>query len=417
MVKKIIVGVLVIVAGYFVFGEVKDLAVDYYTDNHMVRTTVAPATEAPDQLCLTWAGDPATTQAIQWRTAATVEDGVVQYRLETAGEETATEVPAVQTDSVDRLVENDPENNRFTAKLEGLTPATAYAYRAGSKAKNLWSAWTPFTTAPTEATPFSFVYMGDVQVGFDYWETIVQKAHADFPSAAFYLIAGDLVNNGDYRDQWDFLFQSGRGVLDRRPLIPALGNHDWDKKDIPQRYLDAFALPENGPKNVHAEYAFSLRYGNALYIVLDSNFSIEEQASWLEEQLKATGATWKFVMFHHPAFASRRARDNYELRDAWTPIFDKYHVDVAFTGHDHAYLRTFPMKGGQKVATPAEGTYYIVSVAGNKYYDQEVWDYAEKQFAEVSTYQVIDIDTEPNRLTYKAYDEAGTVRDEFVIQK
>jgi 3',5'-cyclic AMP phosphodiesterase CpdA len=178
-----------------------------------------------------------------------------------------------------------------------------------------------------------------------------------------------------------------------------------------------FTLPENGPNGVKAEYAYSFQYSNALYIVLDSNFSIEEQTPWLEEQLATTTATWKFVMFHHPVFSSRRARDNPELRDAWTPVFDKHHVDIAFTGHDHAYLRTFPMNGGQKVATAAEGTYYIVSVAGSKYYDQEVWDYAEKHFPEVSTYQHIDIQTNPNRLTYKAYDEQGTVRDEFSIQK
>ncbi len=38
-------------------------------------------------------------------------------------------------------------------------------------------------------------------------------------------------------------------------------------------------------------------------------------------------------------------------------------------------------------------------------------------FTNVSTYQVLDITIDGDKLVYKAYDNEGTVRDEFVIEK
>jgi hypothetical protein len=69
------------------------------------------------------------------------------------------------------------------------------------------------------------------------------------------------------------------------------------------------------------------------------------------------------------------------------------------------------------VASPADGTIYIVSVSGTKFYDQVDRDYSEVAFPRVMTYQTIDIATDPDHLTYRAFDGDGTIRDEFVIEK
>ncbi len=141
------------------------------------------------------------------------------------------------------------------------------------------------------------------------------------------------------------------------------------------------------------------------------------QAAWLEKVLSESDATWKFVTYHHPAYSSSPRRDNPEVRTVWGVLFDKYHVDLALQGHDHAYLRTFPMKGEQKVATPAEGTIYIVSNSGMKFYEQGQHDYTEVGLTNLSMYQVLDIQISGDRLVYKAYDIDGTLRDSFVIEK
>jgi len=92
-------------------------------------------------------------------------------------------------------------------------------------------------------------------------------------------------------------------------------------------------------------------------------------------------------------------------------------MDLALQGHDHAYLRTWPMHGEKRAASPKEGTIYIVSVSGTKYYEQGNFDYTEFGMTNVSTYQVLDIRIDGDKLTYKAYDGEGKVRDEFVIEK
>jgi len=75
------------------------------------------------------------------------------------------------------------------------------------------------------------------------------------------------------------------------------------------------------------------------------------------------------------------------------------------------------MYDGKPVGSPAEGTIYIVSVAGTKMYDQGDFDYTEFGMTNVSTYQVLDLRIDGDKLTYKSYDLEGKLRDEFVIEK
>jgi len=135
----------------------------------------------------------------------------------------------------------------------------------------------------------------------------------------------------------------------------------------------------------------------------------------MEEQLSTTKALWKFVLYHHPAYSSAKARDNPQIRAEWTPIFDRYHVDLALQGHDHAYLRTFPLKAQQRAASPAEGTIYVVAVSGSKSYRQENHEYTAVGMTNLPTYQVIDI--QGSNLLYRAYNKAGQVHDELKITK
>jgi 3',5'-cyclic AMP phosphodiesterase CpdA len=255
--------------------------------------------------------------------------------------------------------------------------------------------------------------MGDAQNGLERWGSLVHKAFRDRPDAAFYIMAGDLVNRGAERDDWDSFFQNARDIFDRRQVVPVPGNHEYQGGDC-ELYLKLFALPDAGPVG---EKAYALEYSNALFICLDSNLPVATQTAWLEETLAKSAAKWKFAVYHHPAYSSSPRRDNPDVRREWGALFDKYHVDLALQGHDHAYLRTYPMKGGQRVASPGEGTIYIVSVSGTKFYEQGEFDYTEFGMTKVATYQAIDIQISGDRLVYRSYDEEGDLRDEFVIEK
>lgn len=380
-----------------------------------------PSSEKPDHVVLTWSDDPRTTQTVQWRTNTSVGTGAVSY-VEKAHYATVNPAPFKTASAVTKALEtpdvvNDPAVHWHTATLTGLEPGTTYVYAVGDGSDGGWSELREFTTAPAGAVPFSFVYMGDAQNGLERWGSLIQNAYRHRPDAAFYVMAGDLVNRGNHRNEWDTLFQMAKGVYDRRPVVPALGNHEYQHGQEPELYLEHFTLPVNGPDSLAAEKAYAIRYSNALFVVLDSNLPAREQTEWLEEQLAGTDATWKFVVYHHPAYSSSPSRNNPEIRKLWGALFDKYHVDLALQGHDHAYLRTYPMKDEKRAESPADGTIYIVSVSGTKYYDQGEFDYTEFGMKRVSTYQALDIQIHGDRLVYRSYDIDGHLRDEFVIEK
>jgi hypothetical protein len=310
---------------------------------------------------------------------------------------------------------NDPFVHRHTATLKGLEPGTTYVYSVGS-GQDDWTELSEFTTAPDGNVPFSFVYMGDAQNGLDRWGSLIEQAFLRRPDAAFWVMAGDLVNRGAERDDWDDFFYNSANIYDRRQLVPALGNHEYHGGE-PRLYLEQFTLPTNGPKTIDPEKAYSFSYSNAFFVVLDSNLPPETQTEWLDAELTASNATWKFVVYHHPSYSSGPNRDNPEIRTLWGDIFDKHHVDVALQGHDHAYLRTYPMKAGTRVNSPAEGTIYVVSVSGTKFYEQALHDYTEFGMTNTSTYQVLDVLISGNKLIYRAHDLDGNVLDEFTIEK
>lgn len=378
------------------------------------RSTDFPSGPTPDQIVLTWSDDPATTQTVQWRTDTTVTASALRYRLAGAEDELGI-VPATTVPLVDTGLVNDTTCHRHTVTLEDLEPRTHYEYALTSG--DGWTDWIPFETAPGRAVPFKFVYMGDAQNGLDTWGILLDKAYQEEPDAKFYIMAGDLINRGIQRDDWDLFWHNAKGHYDRKQLVPAIGNHEDQGANGPWMYLDMFKLPMNGSDAIQKERSYSFTYSNAKFIILDTNTDIEAQTPWLEEQLADSAATWKFVVYHHPAYSSSPRRDNPLVRKHWTPLFDKYHVDVALQGHDHGYLRTYPINGEERVETSEDGTVYIVSVSGTKFYDQEDSWYKEFGMVKVATYQVLDITIDGATMTYKAYDIEGELRDEFVIDK
>ena len=295
---------------------------------NLFHNTNHPARPKPDQIILTWSGDPQTTQTIQWRTGTGVAKGQVQWVKKSAYNRFQPARPKRAKATTFRMEDanllNDPVIHRHTATLTGLEPDTTYLYSVGDGSGDGWSEMAEFTTAPGRTEPFSFVYMGDAQNGLERWGSLVHNAFRQRPDAAFYIMAGDLVNRGNERDDWDSFFHSARGIYDRRPVVPAIGNHE-NQGGHPGMYLQMFDLPKNGPESIEPERAYTLRYSNAEFFVLDSNLTPESQSAWLENALKSSTATWKFAVYHHPAYSSKPERDNPGIRDQWTPLFDKYH--------------------------------------------------------------------------------------------
>jgi 3',5'-cyclic AMP phosphodiesterase CpdA len=71
-----------------------------------------------------------------------------------------------------------------------------------------------------------------------------------------------------------------------------------------------------------------------------------EQIEWLERQLQSTTTTWKICFFHHAIYSDGRYHGpDLDLRAHLTPIFQRYGVNLVFSGHDHVYERIKPKDG------------------------------------------------------------------------
>lgn len=93
----------------------------------------------------------------------------------------------------------------------------------------------------------------------------------------------------------------------------------------------------------------------------DSNGTPNLQILWLEKTLRearepGSGVEMIVVQFHFP-FASVDTGNSCDMgeRVAFGPLFDKYEVDIALSGHNHNYCRSLPVRGYDPPAAVATG--------------------------------------------------------------
>jgi len=265
------------------------------------------------------------------------------------------------------------DGDRRVAVLRGLMPGTRYHYRVRAGERVL--AQGPLYTFETDAGPadrsFNFFVTADVGDTKGRQRRTAESIVAADPRPQFGVLCGDIVyGRGSSADYDRRLMRPWMEVLCSIPVWPALGNHDW--KSAPQdNWEREWYLPHN-------EHYYSFDYANAHFIALDTNdgdvYDRDNQVRWLEQDLEANrNADWIFVYYHHPGITCTYKENNDAVIDNFLPLFDRYRVDVVFTGHAHTYERLYPIYQGAVVDAEQDprykdpkGTIYIVSGAGGK---------------------------------------------------
>lgn len=380
----------------------------------------------PDRIVLTWTGDPATSQAVTWRTAVhedSVSTAVAELTLATAhggyGAVQGMRDSAIVLPATSETLETDLGAASYhSVEFKGLLPETLYAYRVGDGAN--WSEWFQFRTASRQRKPFKFVYFGDAQNELkSQWSRVVRQAYKHASDARFFIHAGDLINTHNRDADWGEWFYAAGWINGMLPSIAAAGNHEYGTDESGMRNLSAhwrpqFALPQHGPEGLK-ESAYYIDYQGVRFVVLNSNEELEAQAAWLDGVLSDNSQTWTVLTFHHPVFSSANGRDNTELRALWQPVIDRHEVDLVLQGHDHTYGRSRNVRNGLSVRDDRSGTVYVVSVSGPKMYESSVHPLMRRVAEDTQLYQVIEV--AGNELVYRAYMATGELYDAFNLTK
>jgi len=323
----------------------------------VVQGTRADGPDPPIHIHLTWEhNDTAHTIVVTWKTSTANAGDNVLYDIQ-PGEGVPNNYDYSAVGSYHTY--SGAGGYIHDAELTGLSPNTVYYFICGGE-NGGWSGERSFRTAPDQSTAFRFVAGGDSRSGSGDWpgsRDDVSRMMAKF-NPSFVLFTGDFVNVGSDQAEWDNWFAAAHEYwIDNNgltiPIIPSIGNHEGAGTN----YYGQFHLPEN-------ELWYSLDWGPDLHIiVLDSETSISgDQRDWLQQDLAAhENYTWKIAIFHRPAYSGGPHGGNGQIVTYWTPLFDNYHVDLAISGHDHDYERTYPIYQDNVQPSPENGTIYIVT--------------------------------------------------------
>jgi hypothetical protein len=303
----------------------------------------------PDSLFLTWQRDPTTTMTVQWVGPAVMADASVTYAPLTTEQ--------WQTTKTVTKPFPDTELKVHRCELTGLEPGTEYRFQIGQVPVPY-----RFRTMPAKSTDtIQFVSGGDAGVNEHAVGTNILAAKQE---PYFALIGGDLAYDDGKSPQTFLKFlqnyrkhmvdPSGRLV----PMLSCIGNHEvkggykGKRADSPA-YLSVF-------DGFFSEKTFGvLDIGDYLSLVLLDTGHIEpiggEQADWLSQTLADRQERPHLMVANHvPAYPSYRAAQNSngkpgageDQRRFWSPLFEKFNVDVVLEHHDHTFKRTHPLTGG-----------------------------------------------------------------------
>lgn len=264
-----------------------------------------------------------------------------------------------------------------------------------------------FSMAPPTGTPFRMCVWGDNQDRPEIFSRHVARMIIDDPDLL--LAVGDVVSTGNDYSQWENRFLGPlRPLIRTTPMIVGIGNHEQDS----HWFYDLLDQPHN-------EHWFGYTFGNAYFLILDTNYPFARGSEQYEYALdallsdEAQNATWLFVAHHHPPYSEVYEEGRYaQIRQHLIPLYESAGVDVVFHGHIHDYERGefVPPETGRRLWQVQ------TSGGGGTLWDDEFdgeWEQIDLVILYKYHYCVVDVGE--SRMTLRAVDVDGVTIDQFTI--
>ena len=325
------------------------------------------------------------------------------------------------------------------ATLPGLQPDTRYLFKivAGGTESDVRT----FKTAGAQG-PWNFVVFTDFQHRENPVTLPLIQMMKDIASPDLVLCSGDHIDVAGNEYEWTYILDND--IFRDFVYAASPGDHaywacdkvdgGYPQYDFPYTFNHLFHFPQNGaPSSQNSTYYFY--YNDILFVALDMNNSdiasgarFDEQVQWFEETLDRLKGTYRYlIVYEHKSIFGSEIIDEVvaeELRPQWYPVFQKYRVDVVFSGHDHIYSRTVGLDGDKPTQDPSVSTWYLdMGSSGDKYRSPDASLTESPRYAKVMDLKTIkescasNIEVDETGLKVTVYNQKREVVDGFTVPR
>ncbi len=259
----------------------------------------------------------------------------------------------------------------YVSKTEAtLENNCAYEYKVMDMLTGQESDTFRFTTSNPNTEKFTFAAFSDSQTesSSKHNGAYFNKTLSNVSDVDFYVHSGDICEDSKHEQNWTDMLDYNKEYIATTPMMVAAGNHDTIyKSDGTVNEIFSHFNHNIPTQNTADGYYYSFTYGNAKFIVLNTNSStsntlLSDQYNWLVQQLKNNDKEWTIVVMHNPMYSvgkwgSNSAQNSkaLALQTQLHGIFVDYGVDLVIQGHDHMISKTYPLdKNGNVVMADTE---------------------------------------------------------------
>lgn len=331
-----------------------------------------------------------------------------------------------------------PERYVCSARLENLKPNTKYYYQvvANGEKSNIYS----FSTENNNSRKHDILLLADTQSysdsTFKQSDNVIKMLQTKAPNAKLALVAGDVVDKGGYESQWKSCF-NGMTSFNNMIFATVPGNHEYYHYDNspyldPSFYNQFFHNPQNGPETkINSSYYF--KYDNILFIMLDvigslngsttdeiaeNKIDIEAHREWFKQVVENNPSQWIIVGSHAGLIsAGNYTHDAKPMASAFQDLFEYYQVDLAFSGHEHIYIRADNRYKNQKDEQLGV-TYLVCPATGGKQYPEKDSGFGgpfDEVISKNQNYSGQVMRFDGDKLTVEYYLTDGTKKTSFTL--
>jgi len=350
-------------------------------------------------------GDPLNGLTITWRNTGTHDS--IQWGY----------TSSMNNGSFAGLIRNGYADYLFNYQFPSVTANSTIYYKLFDSNTGSWGSQFTFNTAPSvDSKIFTFLTLGDSRTNMGPWSQIAALCNSK--QANFTIFTGDLVDDGASTGDWDNWFNNAVQYLQNSLNYYCIGNHDASDTAI---FVNNFTLPMASNSKLH----YSVTYGNAIFICMNTEDTTTLEYDWMVNTLQANQSkTWKVVFFHRPFFTiGPHAGEMNGALSTWWAAFDNYGVDLVLNGHDHMYERTKPINYtispnapvAQYGSGPGQGRCEIVAGGAGAplYTGTPTWFIQTYQ----SSYNFCKLSVNDCTLTDSTFDNNGGLIETFSLNK